>query len=365
MAFTAKDVQALREKTGVGMMDCKKALQESDGDMDKAMEILREKGLASAAKKASRVAAEGVVAAYSDDKCGALVEINCETDFVAKGEPFVNLSKAVVKTVALTNPADVDALLATNVADGNGTVEEAVQEVFLALRENMKVRRFARMDGHVVTYIHAGGTVGVMVGFDTDDATAAKPEFVEMGKNIAMQVAAMSPEYLSKDEISADELAKMKSIIIESALNKPESLPKPILTSVIAKAIEEKAWSDEDIATYEEQKQNKFLFNFLSKEAIDALAQVAVANKEEYIANPIFGKATEGRIAKQIKEICLLEQAFVRSDLFDGSVNGYVNSVAKALGAEIKAKAFVRLAKGEGIEKKQDDFAAEIASMVK
>lgn len=365
MAFTAKDVVALREKTGVGMMDCKKALVESDGDMDKAVDILREKGLASAAKKASRVAAEGVVAAYSDDKCGALVEINCETDFVAKGEPFVNLANSVVKTVAQTNPADVDALLATKVVDGNGTVEEAVQEVFLALRENMKVRRFARVDGHVVTYIHGNGTVGVMVAFDTDDATAAKPEFVEMGKNIAMQVAAMNPEYLCKEVISDDELAKMKSITIESALNKPESLPKPILDSIIAKACSEKIWSDEDIATYEEQKKNKFLFNFLSKEAVDALAKIAVANKDEYTANPIFGKVVDGRISKQIKETCLLDQAFVRSDLFDGSVSGYINSVAKSIGAEIKAVSFVRLAKGEGIEKKQDDFAAEIASMVK
>lgn len=365
MAFTAKDVQALREKTGVGMMDCKKALQESDGDMDKAIEILREKGLASAAKKAGRVAAEGVVSAYNDGKAGAIVEINCETDFVAKGEPFVNLANKVAKTVVEANPADLDTLLASKVSDGEGTVEEAVQEVFLALRENMKVRRFARMDGHVVTYIHAGGTVGVMVAFDTDDATAEKPEFVAMGKNIAMQVAAMSPEYLSKDEISDDELAKMKSIIVDSSLNKPDSLPKPILTSVIEKAISEKLWDDETIAIYEEQKSNKFLFNFLSDEAKAALAQVAVANKAEYVANPIFSKATEGRIVKQIKEVCLLEQPFVRTDLFDGSVSGYIASVAKALGADIKATQFVRLAKGEGIEKKQDDFAAEIASMVK
>lgn len=365
MAFTAKDVQALREKTGAGMMDCKKALVESDGDMDKAIDILREKGLASAAKKASRVAAEGVIAAYSDATCGALVELNCETDFVAKGEPFVALANKVAKTVVAEKPADVDALLKVKAVDSDKTVEEEVQEVFLALRENMKVRRFALTEGHVATYIHAGGTVGVMVAFDTDDATAAKPEFAEMGKNIAMQVAAMSPEYLSKDVIPADELAKMKTITIESALNKPESLPKPILTSVIQKTIEEKAWSDEVVAIYEEQKSNKFLFNFLPKEAIDVLAQVAVANKDEYIANPIFVKATEGRIAKQIKEICLLDQAFVRSDLFDGSVSGYINSVAKSLGAEIKAASFVRLAKGEGIEKKEDDFAAEIASMLK
>ncbi len=366
MAFTAKDVQALREKTGVGMMDCKKALVESDGDMDKAIDILREKGLASAAKKASRVAAEGVVAAYSNDKCGALVEINCETDFVAKGEPFVNLANSVVKTVVETNPADVEALLATKIADGNGTVEEAVQEVFLALRENMKVRRFTRVEGHVATYIHAGGTVGVLVAFDTDDAIAAKPEFAEMGKNIAMQVAAMSPEYLSQDEISEDELAKMKAITIDSALNKPDSLPVPILNSLIDEAKAGK-WSAEDTAVYEglDQKQRKNFVNFISKEAYATLAEIAISHKSEISENKIFVGLVQGRISKQIKEICLLEQTFVRSDLFDGTVGGYVNSVAKSLGAEIKATSFVRLAKGEGIEKKQEDFAAEIASMIK
>lgn len=367
MAFTAKDVQALREKTGVGMMDCKKALQESDGDMDKAVDILREKGLASAAKKASRVAAEGAVAAYNDGKAGAIVEINCETDFVAKGEPFVNLANTVAKTVVEANPADLEALLAAKAADSENTVEQAVQEVFLALRENMKVRRFARMEGHIVTYIHAGGTVGVMVGFDTDDATAAKPEFVEMGKNIAMQIAAMSPEYLSKSDIPEDELAKMKSITVDSALNKPDSLPIPILNSVITEAVSDKKWTDEDINIYQglDQKQRKNFTNFISKEAYATLAEIAVSHKAEISENKIFVGLVQGRMAKQIKETCLLEQAFVRSDLFDGSVDGYVNSVAKSLGAEIKIKGFERFAKGEGIEKKQDDFAAEIASMVK
>ncbi len=367
MAFTAKDVVALREKTGVGMMDCKKALVETDGDMDKAVEILREKGLASAAKKASRVAAEGVVASYNDGKAGALVEINCETDFVAKGEPFVNLANSIAKTVVEANPADVDALLATKVSDSDNTVEEAVQEVFLALRENMKVRRFARMDGHVVTYIHGNGTVGVMVNFDVDDAAAEKTEFVEMGKNIAMQVAAMNPEYMSKNDISDDELAKMKNITVESALNKPESLPVPILNSLIEEAVSEKKWSDDDITVYNglDNKQRKNFINFISKEAYATLAEIAVSHKADILENKIFGGLVQGRIAKQIKEICLLDQPFVRSDLFDGSVEGYVNSVAKALGCEIKATSFVRLAKGEGIEKKQDDFAAEIASMVK
>lgn len=366
-AFTAKDVQALRERTNVGMMDCKKALVEADGDVEKAIDILREKGLASAAKKASRVAAEGVVVALYCDKCkvGSLVEINCETDFVAKNEEFVALAKDIAKTVIKTNPADVAALSATTLDGADCTVEDGIQNLFLKIREKMSLRRFARAEGYVSTYIHAGGTVGVMVEFDTDDATAAKEEFNAMGKNIAMQIAAMSPEYLSKADISADELAKMKSIIIDSSLNKPESLPKPILIELAKKAIDEKLWSDEDIAAYEEQKNNKFLFNFLSKEAVATLASLAVAGKEKYVDNKIFAGAVEGRLGKQIKEVCLLEQAFVRSDLFDGNVAGYVADVAKKLGADIKVKGFTRFAKGEGIEKRADDFASEVASMVK
>ena len=367
MAFTAKDVQALREKTGVGMMDCKKALVEADGDIDKAMDILREKGLASQAKKASRVAAEGIVAAYNDANAGALVEINCETDFVAKGAPFVNLASKVVKTVVAAKPADLEALLATKAVDSDKTVDEEVQEVFLALRENMKVRRFALVEGHTASNIHAGGTVGVFVKFDVDDATASNADFVAMSKNVAMQIAAMSPEYLSKADISDEELAKMKSITIDSALNKPETLPVPVLNSLIAEVTNDKKWSDEDIAIYQglDQKQRKNFTNFISKEALATLAEVAVSHKAEISENKIFVGLVQGRLSKQIKEICLLEQAFVRSDLFEGDVNGYVNSVAKALGAEIKVAEFVRFAKGEGIEKKVDDFAAEIASMVK
>ena len=307
MAFTAKDVQTLREKTGVGMMDCKKALVETDGDMDKAIDILREKGLASAAKKASRVAAEGVVAAYSDANAGALVEINCETDFVAKGEPFVNLAAKVVKTVVATKPADVEALLATKAVDSDKTVEEEVQEVFLALRENMKVRRFALVEGHTATYIHAGGTVGVLVAFDVDDATAAKAEFDAMGKNVAMQIAAMNPSYLDEASVPAEVLEKEKNILIAQMKEDPK-----------------------------------------------------MANKPEQV----LAKIVEGKIGKYYKENCLLNQEFVRSDLFEGAVSGYVNSVAKALGADIKVTSFVRFEKGEGIEKKEDNFAAEIASMM-
>ncbi len=364
MAFTAKDVQALREKTGVGMMECKKALVETDGDMDKAIDILREKGLASAAKKASRVAAEGVVVAYYDEanKVASMVEINCETDFVAKNADFVALANKIAVTVAEKNPADVDALLKMTVSGEDKTVEDAVQELFLTIRENMKVRRFERVEGTVATYIHGGGTVGVLVKFDTD--ADYNDKFVEMGKNVAMQIAAMNPEYLATSDISDAELAKMKSIIVESSLNKPESLPKPILNKLLAKACSEKLWSDEDIAAYEEQKNNKFLFNFLSKEAVATLAQLAVEGKEEYVNDKIFSGAVDGRLKKQIKETCLLEQAFVRSDLFDGNVAGYIANVAKDLGASIKAASFVRFAKGEGIEKKADDFAAEVASMM-
>ena len=366
-AFTAKDVQALREKTGVGMMECKKALVEAEGDMDKAVEILKERGLATQQKKSSRVAAEGVVVAYNDkaNKVGVLVEVNCETDFVAKNPDFVALANRIAKTVAEKNPADVDALLKETIADGTETVEEAVQELFLAIRENMKVRRFARVEGVVETYIHAGGAVGVMVQFETDDATAAKDEFVAMGKNIAMQVAAMSPEYLSESDITPEELAKMKTITIESALNKPDSLPKPLLKKVFEKVLADSIWSAEDVAAYEEQKNNKFLFNFLSKEGIAQLAETAVSLKDVFVGDMIFGKAVEGRVSKQIKEICLLNQPFVRTDLYDGNVGGYVANVAKQLGADIKVTGFTRFQRGEGIEKKADNFAAEIASMVK
>ncbi|MBR5112319.1 MAG: elongation factor Ts [Clostridia bacterium] len=363
MAFTAKDVAALRERTNVGMMDCKKALQEADGDMDKAVEILREKGLASAAKKAGRIAAEGTIGVYTDSAASALVELNCETDFVGNNPDFKALANQIAKTVVAVKPADVEALAAATIADGSVSVADSIQELFLKIRENLQLRRFALVEGTAVSYIHGGGSVGVLVSFDTD--AADKPEFAEMGKNVAMQVAAMSPEYLRKEDISAEELENMKKIIVESALNKPDSLPKPILQSIVEKTISENKWSAEDVAAYEEQKKSQYLFNFLSKEGIAALAETAVAGKDEYTANPIFGKVVDGRINKQLKEICLLDQQFVRSDLFDGTVGAYVADVAKKLGANIAITSFTRFAKGEGIEKKSDDFAAEVASMVK
>ena len=365
MAFTAKDVQALREKTGVGMMDCKKALTETDGDMDKAIEFLRKKGLAAAEKKASRVAAEGMVYPYYDaaKNVGVVVEVNAETDFVAKNDKFTTFVKAVANTVVNENPADLDALLACKLDGSDRTVQENLQDNILSIGENQRVRRFERVEGVCATYIHGGGSVGVLVQFETD-LDPASEDFVTMGRNIAMQVAAMDPQYLSKESISEAELANMKSITIDSSLNKPDSLPKPILRKLFEQAINEKLFSDEDVAAYEAQKNNNFLFNFLSKEAVATLAQLAVAGKEEYMNDKIFSGAVEGRIKKQLKEICLLDQTFVRSDLFDGTVGGYVADVAKKLGAEIKVVGFVRYGKGEGLEKREDNFADEIAKMV-
>jgi len=308
MAFTAKDVQALREKTGCGMMDCKKALVETDGDMDAAVELLREKGLASAAKKATRVAAEGIVATCSDDKAGVLVELNCETDFVAKGAPFIELSAKVAKTVLAAKPADVEALLATKAVDSDRTIEEEVQEVFLALRENMKVRRFAVVEGHTATYIHAGGSVGVIVAFDTDDATAEKAEFVECAKNVALQIAAGSPPtYVAKENVPQNAIDEEIAIQVAAAKNDPKLASKP---------------------------------------------------------DAVLAKIVEGKLGKLFFEkVCLLEQPFVKDDSM--SVGKYVAACAKTLGAEIAVKAFYIFEKGEGIEKREDDFAAEIEKMVK
>ncbi len=367
MAFTAKDVKELREKTGVGMMKCKEALVAADGDMEKAVEILREQGVAVSAKKASRAAAEGAVLAYTDEakNVSVLIEVNAETDFVGKNEKFQNFVLDVAKTVAEENPADVEALEAMNLFGSDRSVKDNLQDLILSIGENMKIRRFERVEGFATSYIHMGGAVGVLVEIDTDADTFAKAEVKDMGKNVAMQIAAMKPEYLASADISAEELDKMHNIIVESSLNTPDSLPKPILTSLINEAIEKKLWSDADIAAYEEQKNNKFLFNFLSEEAPAKLAELAVANKASILENKIFSGAVDGRMKKQLKEICLLEQEFVRADLFKGDVKGYVADVAKKAGANVAIKSFICYVKGEGLEKKQDDFAAEIASMVK
>lgn len=306
MAFTASDVKALREKTGVGMMECKKALTETDGDMEKAIDVLRERGLASAAKKASRAAAEGVVVAYTDGKASALVEVNCETDFVAGNPEFKALALDIAKTVVETNPADVEDLLTKTLVGSDKTVDLAVQDLFLKIRENMKVRRFVRVEGVAETYIHAGNSVGVVVTFDADEAVAAKDEFKAMGKDVAMQVAAMSPSYLDEASVPAEAIEHEKSILIAQMKEDPK-----------------------------------------------------MANKPEQV----LAKIVDGKIGKFYKENCLVEQAFVK----DGDINvaKYVENTAKALGADIKVTGFTRFAKGEGIEKKQENFADEIAKMVK
>ena len=308
MAFTAADVKALREKTGVGMMDCKKALTEADGDMERAIDVLREKGLAASAKKAGRIAAEGIVLAYTDEakKVSVLVEVNSETDFVAKNDKFVNYVTAVAKTIADTNPADVDELLAKPLAGDTRTVQENLQDMVLSIGENMKIRRFERVEGITTSYIHGGGSVGVLVMFDTDDKTAATDAFKVMGKDVAMQIAAMSPAYLDEASVPADVLAHEKEITKAQLAEDPKMAGKP---------------------------------------------------------EQVLAKIVDGKIVKYFKENCLLDQAFVK----DGDINvaKYVASVAKELGADIKVTGFIRYAKGEGLEKREDDFAAEVASMMK
>ena len=363
MSISAADVKALREKTGIGMMECKKALVEAEGDMDKAVDILRERGLAVSQKKSGRIAAEGVVYTKSEGGRTVILEVNSESDFVAKNEKFIAFVDTVAATILANSPASVEELEGMTVAGGSETVTEALQSAILVIGENLKIRRFEIVEGVAATYIHMGGAVGVIVSFDTDEATAAKPEFTVMGKDVAMQVAAMNPEYLGRECISDEELAKIKAITVDSALNKPDTLPKPILVKVMNKTIEQGLLSDEDLAAYEAEKNNKFLFNFLSKEGIAAIAQVAVAGKDEYSADPIFAKAVEGRVSKQLKEICLLDQAFVKDDSMD--VRAYVAGVAKSLGADIKVTGYIRYAKGEGLQKKEEDFAAEVAAQLK
>ena len=303
MAFTASDVKNLRERTGCGMMDCKKALTESNGDFEKAIEYLREKGLAAATKKAGRIAAEGMVFATvdKDAKVGVVIEVNSETDFVAKNDQFKAFVIELAKIVADTNPATVEELMTKTMADGN-TVEAGLQEKILVIGENLKIRRFVRYEGQCVSYIHAGGTHGVLVKFETTDEVYANAEFEAYGKDVAMQVAAVNPTYLCKADVAPEVLEKEKEILMQQAIN--EGKPANIAEKMVM-----------------------------------------------------------GRIAKFYKENCLLEQAFVKDD--KQSITDYTNATAKALGGDIKVVAFTRFEKGEGLEKKEDNFAAEIASMTK
>ena len=362
MAVTAQMVKELREMTGAGMMDCKKALVEVDGNIEAAVDYLREKGLAKAAKKAGRVAAEGLVKiAFSDDhKAAAIVEVNSETDFVSKNEEFVEFVDALAKLALTAESEDMDAFKA--MAFEGGTVADALTAKIAKIGENMSVRRIAKASGDVVTsYVHGGGRIGVIVVGSGEDNEANKAALT----NIAMQVAAMNPQYVKESDISADELAKLKEITLESALNDPFTLPKQILNDLLDKAVDG-VWGDEDVAILKEKREDKgfnfnYLPNFLSQEAKAKLAELAVAAKAAITENKMFSGMVEGRVKKQLKEICLMDQTYVRAEDGKQSVAKYLESVDKNLSI---AKV-VRFEVGEGIEKKEENFAEEVAAQLK
>ena len=377
MAITAADVKKLREMSGAGMMDCKKALTETDGDFDAAIEFLRKKGLAAAEKKAGRIAAEGIVSTVisDDDKTATIIEVNSETDFVAKNEVFQTYVTGLATQINKNDYADMAAFLAaTSDIDSSATVEEHHKAMVAKIGENLTIRRFEKISGDVVvSYIHAGGKIGVLVEAACDSANDAVKEAM---KNIAMQIAAMNPSFISRDEISEAELAKEREIIVDSSLADPASLPKPILNAIIAEAVANKVgnyeeagddntgWTEEDIAIYEEKKSNmNYLFNFLSDPAIQALRNLAASHKAEYLENKIFAGLVEGRFSKHLKEICLVDQTYVKAEDKE-SVKQYVEKVAKDNGCAFSIKKFVRFETGEGLEKKNEDFAAEVAAQM-
>ena len=304
MAFTALDVKKLREMTNVGMMDCKAALTATDGDMDAAIDWLREKGLAKAAKKADRIAAEGVAYATVLNGVGVVIEVNSETDFAAKTDAFMDLVKNLAEVVATQNPADVDALKACTYPNSSLTVTEIMQEKVMSIGENMQIRRFNRFaDNTSVAYVHAGGSHGVLVNL----AVEGDIDATEVGKNVAMQIAAMGAKYWDKAQVPQAEVDKELAVQVALMDNDPKMASKP------------------------------------------------AAVKEKIAA---------GKIAAFYKEICLLQQEFVRSDLFKGDVAGYIADAAKKLGGKITFVDAIHYIKGEGIEKKVDDFAAEVAAQI-
>ena len=304
MAFTAQDVKKLREMTNVGMMDCKAALTATDGDMDKAVDWLREKGLAKAAKKADRIAAEGVAYATVVNGVGVVIEVNSETDFAAKTDAFMDLVKNLAAVVATEAPADVEALKACKYPNSNLTVTEIMQEKVMSIGENMVIRRFDRFaENTSVAYVHAGGSHGVLVNL----AVEGDIDVTEIGKNVAMQIAAMKAQYWSKDLVPQEVVDKELNVQLALMDNDPKMANKP--------------------------------------------AQV----KE---------KIAQGKIAAFYKEICLLQQEFVRSDLFKGDVEGYIADAAKKLGGKVSFVNAIHYTKGEGIEKKEENFAAEVAAQI-
>ena len=304
MAFTAQDVKKLREMTNVGMMDCKKALQACDGDMEKAVDWLREKGLAKAAKKADRIAAEGVAYATVIDGVGVVIEVNAETDFASKTDAFMGLVTSLCEIVAKDAPADVESLKACTYPGTNLTVTEKMQELVMSIGENMQIRRFARYaDNTSVAYVHAGGSHGVLVNLAVEGGIDA----TEIGKNVAMQIAAMKAKYWDKAQVPQADIDKEMAVQISIMDNDPKMASKP--------------------------------------------AQV----KE---------KIAQGKLAAFFKDNCLLQQEFVRGDLFKGDVEGYIADAAKKLGGKVAFVDAIHYTKGEGIEKKEENFAAEVAAQI-
>ncbi|MGN0400998.1 MAG: translation elongation factor Ts [Acetatifactor sp.] len=353
--ITASMVKELREMTGAGMMDCKKALAETDGNMEEAVEVLRKSGAAKMEKKASRIAAEGIAKVAVSGNTAVVVEVNSETDFVAKNATFQEFVQTVAdKALTVSAEKAGDGEDVCSILDMRAQLEEKT----LTIGEKLSIRRFQKVTGDcVATYIHGGGRIGVLVAADGASDDAVK----EALTNVAMQVAAMNPQYISRADISDAELAKLREITLESALNDPFSLPKPILQKLIDKAVSESVWSAEDIAVYEEKKSNmNYLPNFLSGEAKNALAQLALADKAEISDNKIFAGLVEGRISKQLKEICLLDQTYVKSEDGKQSVAQYLAAVNKS----IVITKVVRFEVGEGMEKKQEDFAAEVKAQM-
>lgn len=356
-AITAAMVKELREQTGAGMMDCKKALTETDGDMAAAVEVLRKSGAAKMEKKASRIAAEGITRVANEGNKAVVVEVNSETDFVAKNEVFQEFVQSVAdKALASSlkggrDGEDVEALLE------EGGLKDALVEKTATIGEKLSVRRFEKVEGDVVaSYLHGGGRIGVLVAGSGASDDAAKEALI----NIAMQIAAMNPQYICRTDMSNEEVAKLREITVDSALNDPASLPKPILNGLIEKA-KAGVWSDEDVAIYEEKKSNmQYLFNFLSKEAAAQLAELAMADKADIVENKIFTGLVEGRVSKQLKEICLMDQVYVKAEDGKQTVEKYLASVNKNL----TIAKFVRFEVGEGMEKKNEDFAAEVAAQM-
>ena len=301
--FSAKDVAELRKQTGCGMMDCKNALKDANGDFEAAVKILREKGMAAVAKKASRIAAEGIVDIMTIDNTTAIVEVNSETDFVAKNALFQAFVKDVLKTIITNKPADVDALMNCAIADGEGSVSDALAEKTGTIGEKLSIRRFAIVEGAVATYIHGMGATGVVVSFDTDIADSEA--FKECAKNVALQTAAMPVLYLDAASVPAEVLAEEKAILIKQMQQDPKMANKP---------------------------------------------------------QQVLEKIVEGKVGKYYENNCLLHQLYVKDDSM--TVAKYVESVAKANGASIKVTGYVRFDKGEGLEKREEDFAAEIQKMV-